>query len=322
MTIEQDYPDMLQTLSEGSVHRRFDPYLDIAWDAPEMALDPKDPRWKLSAKSDPLGMHPWYQALPEDRQIEIGRWRMTNVQRVGLSFESVLIRGMMQYVMRLPNQSPEFRYCLHEMTEECNHIQMFQEFVNRSGEDVPGMRRLYRSTMATWSLFARWPAIFFIGILAGEEPIDHIQKTLIREGKDVPPALLRTMEIHIAEEARHISFAHRFLREHIGKQNRFERFMTSLTYALVMRWLGGAIVVPPPEFRKRFGIPRKVMREAFWKRPESQAVLRECFNDVRMLADQLGLMNPVSRRLWRLLGIDGPSSRFRGEPHRPARHAA
>ena len=29
--------------------------------------------------------------------------------------------------MKLPNQSPEFRYCMHEMTEECNHIQMFQE---------------------------------------------------------------------------------------------------------------------------------------------------------------------------------------------------
>ncbi|SLI07279.1 P-aminobenzoate N-oxygenase AurF [Mycobacteroides abscessus subsp. abscessus] len=26
------------------------------------------------------------------------------------------------------------------MTEECNHIQMFQELVNRIGDDVPGMR--------------------------------------------------------------------------------------------------------------------------------------------------------------------------------------
>ncbi|MDX6739178.1 diiron oxygenase [Actinocorallia sp. A-T 12471] len=320
--IEQDYKDMLQTLSEGSVHRRFDPYLDIAWDSPEMALDPDDPRWVLSEHSDPLGVHPWYQALPLERKIEIGRWRQANVQKVGLSFESVLIRGMMQYVMRLPNQSAEFRYCLHEMTEECNHIQMFQEFVNRTGEDVPGMRGLYRNTMATWSLFARWPALFFIGILAGEEPIDHIQKTLIREGKDIPPAMLRTMEIHIAEEARHISFAHRFLRKHIGEQSRSARALTSITYPVVMRWLGGAIVVPPPEFAKKFAIPRHVMKEAFWDSPRSRELLRECFNDVRMLADQLGLMNPVSRRVWRMCGIDGQSSRFRGEPHRPARTAA
>ncbi|WP_460308482.1 AurF N-oxygenase family protein [Actinocorallia aurea] len=320
--IEQDYRDMLQTLSEGSVHRRFDPYLDIDWDAPEMRMDPEDPRWVLSEHHDPLGAHPWYQALPLDEKIAIGRWRMANVQKVGLSFESVLIRGMMQYAMRLPNNSPEFRYCLHEMTEECNHIQMFQEFVNRTGADVPGMRKDYRKTMAVWSLFARWPALFFIGILAGEEPIDHIQKSLIREGKDVPPAMLRTMEIHIAEEARHISFAHRFLREHIGKQGRIARFVTSIIYPLVMRWLGGAIVVPPPEFGKEFQIPREVLKEAFWEAPKSRQMLRDCFYDVRMLADQLGLMNPVSRAVWRRCGIDGPASRFRGEPHRPARTAA
>ncbi|ROO88690.1 para-aminobenzoate N-oxygenase AurF [Actinocorallia herbida] len=320
--IEQDYRDMLQTLSEGSVHRRFDPYLDIDWDAPEMRMDPKDPRWVLSEHTDPLGAHPWYRALPLERRIDIGRWRMANVQKVGLSFESVLIRGMLQYVMRLPNDSAEFRYCLHEMTEECNHIQMFQEFVNRTGADVPGMRALYRNTMATWSLFAKWPVVFFIGILAGEEPIDHIQKNLIREGKDCPPAMLRVMEIHIAEEARHISFAHRFLREHVARLGRIERGITSIVYPLVMRWLGGAIVVPPPEFAKRFDIPREVMREAFWKAPKSRAMLRECFNDVRMLADQLELMNPVSRAVWRWCGIDGPSSRFRGEPHRPARNAA
>ncbi len=320
--IEQDYRDMLKTLSEGSVARRFDPYLDIPWDAPELRIDPADPRWALSPTSDPLGAHPWYQALPEERRIEIGRWRNANVQKVGLSFESILIRGMMQYAMRLPNGSPEFRYCLHEMTEECNHIQMFQELVNRIGEDVPGMKAPYRATSPFWSLAAYFPVLFFIGILAGEEPIDHLQKNLIREGKDVPKAMLRVMQIHIAEEARHISFAHRFLKERVSRQGRVARGVTSITYPLVMRWLGGAITVPPRGLAKKYGIPRKVMREAFWKRPQSQAILRDCFGDVRMLAEELGLMNPVSRAVWRMCRIDGEPSRFRGEPRRRAQYAA
>ena len=46
--------------------------------------------------------------------------------------------------------------------------------------------------------------ILFIGILAGEEPIDHYQKSLLRSGIDLPPAVLRAMEIHIAAEARHM----------------------------------------------------------------------------------------------------------------------
>jgi hypothetical protein len=315
-----EYREFLRTLSNGSVHRRFDPYLDIDWDSPDFAVDASDPRWILP-DCDPLGAHPWYKAQPEDKRIAIGLWRTANMQKVGLVFESVLIRGMMQYAMKLPNGSPEFRYCLHEMSEECNHIQMFQELVNRTGVDVPGMKAPYRATSPFWHLAAYAPVIFFIGILAGEEPIDHFQKDVIRDGAARPPALLRTMEIHIAEEARHISFAHRFLNEHVARQTRAGKAVTSIAYPLIMRWLAGAIMAPPRRFAKEFDIPRKVMREAFWQREESKAILRGYFGDVRMLAEELGLMNPAARQVWKACGIDGKPSRYRGEPHRQA-HAA
>ncbi|GAA2611738.1 diiron oxygenase [Actinomadura fulvescens] len=322
MIIDQEYRDLLRTLSEGSVARRFDPYLDIDWDSPEFQIDPKDPRWILPDDVDPLGAHPWYQAQPEERKIAIGLWRVANIQKVGLQFESVLIRGMMQYAMRMPNQSPEFRYCLHEMTEECNHIQMFQELVNRTGVDAPGMRADYRATSHFWHLAAYAPILFFIGILAGEEPIDHFQKDVIRRGDDRPPALLRTMQIHIAEEARHISFAHRFLTERVKRQSRAGRAVTSLAYPIVMRWLAGAIMAPPRDMAKEFDIPRQVMREAFWRNPKSRELMRNYFGDVRMLAEELGLMNPAARKVWKALGIDGDVSRYRGEPHRVAQRAS
>jgi hypothetical protein len=80
--------------------------------------------------------------------------------------------------------------------------------------------------------------------------------------------------------------------------------------------------VPPPAMAKKFGIPRRVMKEAFWSSPRSQEILRDYFGDVRMLAAELGLRNPVSNLVWKLCGIDGRPSRFRGELHRPARAAA
>lgn len=93
---DNDYNQVLEDLSAASVHRNFDPYLDIDWDAPEMAVVPDDPRWILSYDVDPIGRHPWYQALPQDKQIAIGMWRQANVAKVGLQFESILIRGLMQ----------------------------------------------------------------------------------------------------------------------------------------------------------------------------------------------------------------------------------
>ena len=315
----EDYTDLLHTLSEGSVHQHFDPYLDIAWDAPELAMDPNDLRWVLPAQLDPLGGTEWYQQQPLERQIEMGRWRAANMIRVGAAFESVLIRGLMQFAIRLPNCSPEFRYCMHEMTEECNHIQMFQELVNRTGADVPGMRPGFRR-MTPWIALAGGyvPVVLMIGILAGEEPIDHFQKALFRERVDLPPAMHRVMEIHIAEEARHISFAEEFLRARRPHMTRMEAATCAVLFPLIMRWLAGEIMTLPRELAHRFQIPDDVFREAFWRSEHSRKIMASYFGDMRALATDLGFMNRFTRRLWKRLGIDGEPSRFRGDPERAA----
>ncbi|MFW0795627.1 diiron oxygenase [Gordonia sp. CPCC 205515] len=310
-----DYTQVLDDLSAASVHRNFDPYTDIDWDAPEMAIVPDDPRWILSKEVDPVGRHPWYQAQPQSKQIEIGMWRQANVAKVGLQFESILIRGLMQYSFKLPNGAKEFRYTTHESKEECNHTLMFQEFVNRTGMDVPGAKIGHRLISPFVPLVSTvFPTIFFFGVLGGEEPIDHIQKDFLRTRSTLHPTMAAVMQLHVAEEARHISFAHHLLRETIPQKGRIQRFLLSLMLPLTMRILCGAIVVPPRTFRHRFDVPDAVMRDIFWRSPESKRFLRNVFGDVRMLGEQCGLMNPVSRLLWRALGIGGRPSRYRSEP--------
>ena len=57
------YEKNLQVLSEASVERHFDPFVDIAWDDPSYAVDPTDERWILPAE-DTLGGSEWYRSLP------------------------------------------------------------------------------------------------------------------------------------------------------------------------------------------------------------------------------------------------------------------
>lgn len=313
---DQKYVELLNTLSEGSVRRSFNPYTDIDWDAPEFGIDDEDQRWVLPA-TDPLGRHPWYQAQPLDRQIEIGKWRQANILKVGLQFESMLVRGLMNYTFWVPNGSPEYRYCLHESVEECNHTMMFQELVNRIGADVPGMPRVLRWVSHLIPLAAGpLPIPFFFGVLAGEEPIDHTQKAVLREGKSLPPALERVMAIHVAEEARHISFAHEYLHKRLPHLRPRTRFWLSLYVPVIMRVLCQAILVPPRSFFREFRIPREVRKELFFDSPESRQLLRDVFADVRMLCHETGLMNPVAKLMWRIWKIGGPPSRFRSEPQR------
>jgi hypothetical protein len=309
-----EYHDNLRTLSEASVHQHFDAFLDIAWDDPAYAIDPRDERWILP-EVDVLGSTDWYRGLPKDEQIRVGLYRQVNVTKVGLQFEQVLIAGLMNFAFRLPNGTPEFRYATHEATEECHHTQMFQEFVNRSGVDVAGAPRLFTFLAPFLPLAARRiPVGFFIGVLAGEEPIDHVQKSILRAGNDLHPLLQRIMQIHVAEEARHIGFAHQYVEHKALRLKGHQRFVLSLAFPVIMRWLADAILVPSRQARKDMGIPRSVVKDVYWRREESRRALRDLFADVRMLAENAGMMNRVSRLLWKLLKIDGRPSRFRSQP--------
>ena len=310
MTSVQTYGEVLQTLSDGSVHTHFDAFEDIDWDNPAYAIRASDPRWVLP-EVDALGATQWYQSLPLEEQIAVGLWRQANITKVGLQFENLLIRGLMQYVFTLPNGSAEFRYCTHEATEETHHTQMFQEFVNRSGMDVPGMPLGIRlvSPVIPWvaSLFPEW---FFTMVLAGEEPIDHVQKAILRSGNELHPLLERIMQIHVAEEARHISF--------VPQLDPIRKAALSVLVPITMRVACDLIIIPTKELTTDMGVPRRVVKEAYWDSPEAKTMLSDLFADVRGLAEEIGLMNPVSRRLWKLLGIDGRPSRHRSEPARMA----
>ena len=66
----------------------------------------------------------------------------------------------------------------------------------------------------------------------------------------------------------------------------------------------------------KFDIPREVKKELFFGSPESRKWLRDMFGDVRMLAYDTGLMNPVARLMWRMCKIYGKPSRYRSEPQR------
>ncbi|GHJ61013.1 membrane protein [Nocardioides sp. OK12] len=309
------YEQRLRTLSEASVHQHFDAFLDIDWDAPENTVDPEDPRWVLPSH-DVMGRTEWYRSLPLEHQVRIGLYHQARITKVGLQFEQILISGLMNYAFSRPNGSAEFRYATHEATEECHHTQMFQEFVNRTGVDARGGSRFFRAMAPVLPLAARWvPFGFFFGVLAGEEPIDHVQKSVLRAGDDMHPLLRRIMQIHVAEEARHIGFAHQYLQHNAERLSRVERGVISVAVPLLMKWLCNEILVPSRSVRRELAIPDDVAAEVYWDSPESQKFLRDLFGDVRMLADETGMRrNRVARWLWRRMDIDGRPSRFRGEP--------
>jgi len=137
-TRSKSYAELVARLSQQSVVKHFDAYADIPWDSPEFHIDPDDPRWELPP-DDVLGGTEWYQSQPPGVRSRIGLHMMATFMKIGLQFEGVLKRGLLEFALRLPNGSPEFRYAYHEIIEEAQHSLMFQEFVNRTGYDIGGL---------------------------------------------------------------------------------------------------------------------------------------------------------------------------------------
>lgn len=297
------FHQLVGRLSRQSVDKHFDAYADITWDDPAFAIDHDDPRWALTG-TDPLGATDWYRSLDPGVQSRIGLYRIASSMKTGLQFENILKRGLFEYAIGLPNGAPEFRYAYHEAIEEAQHGLMFQEFVNRSGFNIRGLPRRMRDGARWVVLLGRYfPELFFFFVLGGEDPIDHVQRQTLRSDKELHPLLERIMRIHVTEEARHLSFARHYLKTNVPRLGWVKRQILSVAVPLILGQMAGLMLAPSKSLIRKFSIPPEVIKAAYETDPtvrlETQASLRK----VRTLATELGLVTPVSKRIWKAFRI-------------------
>ena len=295
-------PALLPRLNRQSIEKRSDAYLDIDWDAPELAIGPDDDRCGLFA-FDPLAETEWYRIQTPEVQARIGLHRICSAFKVGMQFENLLQRGLLSYAFRLPNGSPEYRYLHHEIIEESQHSLMFQELVNRSGMPVKGMPLWLRATATVAvPVFQRLlPEQFFVLVLGGEDPVDYLQRRQLREGT-THPLIEQIMKIHITEEARHIAFARTYLKDLVPRLGRFRRTMLSIRTPLVLWIMAPLMVDPSYELHREHGVPKEVLREAR-RSPLGRQLRKESVAKLRRLCRELGLMSPAAKAVWRMCGL-------------------
>ena len=297
------YEETVRRLSHQSVTKHFDAYGDVDWDAPEMAVDSDDARFELPAV-DPLGATDWYRSLPAGTRARIGLHRIAAAMKVGLEFESVLKRGLLEFAARLPNGSPEFRYAYHEVIEEAQHSLMFQEFVNRSGLNPPGMPKLMQfGSRGVVKMGRRFPELFFLFVLGGEDPIDYVQRQELRSGKAIHPLLERIMRIHVTEEARHLSFARHYLKRNVPELGRFRRRTLGVRVPFILGQMAAMMLRPSKSMIRQYGIPKSVIKEAYDDNPQARQFVKDSIRKVRNLCVELGIVTPVSKQLWKAFGI-------------------
>ncbi|MFD9939900.1 diiron oxygenase [Nonomuraea sp. NPDC059023] len=303
------YETVIHRLSKASVDKHWEPYKDIPWDDPEFLIDQDDPRWELP-EVDKLGAHAWYRSRSPEVRARIGLFRVTTAMKIGLQFENLLKRGLLNYAYRLPNGAPEFRYVYHETIEEGHHGMMFQEFVNRTKMPVRGMP----GPLSLIAQVAPWiplisTELFFIFVLGGEDPIDHVQRKMLKDGRKHHPLEETIMRIHIAEEARHISFARHYLRNRVPRMPRHRRLLLGIISPIILGVMARIMLAPPGPMIKRFNVPPHVVREVYTNSQAAAAEIRDSVGKTRELCVDVGLVNPLTRRIWQVMGIWAPSGK-------------
>lgn len=301
--VDTRFPDLIGRLSHQSVVKHFDAYTDVDWDAPESVIDPADPRFELDS-DHPLGASAWYRSLPQPTRARIGLHLVVANMKSGLQFENILKRGLLEYAFLLPDGVPEFRYIYHEVIEEAQHSLMFQEFVNRAGLEAPGLAwDMKVGSRGVIAMARRAPAMFFIFVLGGEDPIDHVQRTVLRSDKELHPLLERIMRIHVTEEARHLSFARQFLRTTVPTLPGWQRRAITIQAPVTLGIMADVMMRPPRAVVKEYGIPDSVVADAYRRDGIAGQAVRDSLRKVRTLMVELDLVTPTSQRVWERLGI-------------------
>ncbi len=300
---DEGWRALLDRLNDQSVHKHFDAYADIEWDSPEFRLDPEDPRWEVP-EDEPLAQTSWYRSLPAPARARLGCDLTASKMKTGLQFESILKRGLLEFADALPNGAPEFRYAYHEVIEEAQHALMFQEFVNRSGLDAAGLGPVERFGARIVIRFARrFPPLFFVFVLGGEDPIDHVQRRSLRRGDALHPLLARIMRIHVTEEARHLSFARHYLKRTVPDLGPSGRAVLAVGAPVILGVMSQLMLQPSAQIIGRHRIPKTVIEEAYRNNADHRRRTAESLQKVTSLCRELGLLRRPYHLLWRMLGL-------------------
>ena len=136
----------------------------------------------------------------------------------------------------------------------------------------------------------------WVAALIGEEIFDSLQRQMM-DDPALQPMVQRLMRIHVTEEARHIQFARDGVRKRVGEMPWVSRF-----WVANINGLGGVFfryLFTNPVPYNRVGLDGREARRVARNNPNYYEVQRIGFAPLAAFLQDVGLMGPIARRMWR-----------------------
>jgi hypothetical protein len=279
-------------LTAASERMTLDPFTEVDWDIP---ID--DRAYHLPPEWLPLYGTPTWEAMTPAARITYSRHECAALCGAGIWFENRLMQLVLRHLAEMPVTSPAHRFLLVEIADECRHSTMFGEYIRRAAtpaytpgidagaldalDDVPGKR-----------------ALGYVPILAVEELLDAINRATMKDDR-MHPVSRQIAKVHVAEEARHVSFAKTYLAEVWPTLDEEERSAVKALAPVAVSIVADLTI--DPAVYETLGIEGG--EEAARTNPHHRERLVDGLTKLTSFLRQLDVIDDSSSPTWRELGL-------------------
>lgn len=299
--VQKDYSEKL---NHASAHRRAFPWDSgvIDWTAP---IDDRH-LYMPDAYSFLYGT-PLWEKLSFAQRSFVTRWEFTQLMRNAGAGEHLLNQAILSVLHHANPYDPGWRYMLHEVAEECQHMAMFNEWV-RLNPDI----RTKGLNDDRWGLVAsvltpvfatQFPVFFWTLTMLLEVVGDDLGRAQARnETGTLHPIVQQLGKAHQLEEVRHIAFARVWVENAMPKMSKGQRTALSETVERITTFiLKFGLRLPYSrqiEPYVSYGEFKDALRSEH-RRVMFQKQARPC---VKQLVE-LGIVREKTRRAWERSGL-------------------
>jgi hypothetical protein len=277
-------------LLKGSARKSYAPVVDIDWDAPVVG-----DKYFLPPRVVSLYGTRMWEAMSREQQIELSRQEFINLLSAGVWFENILNQALLRGLMHADITSASTHYSLTELGDETRHMVMFGRAIQAVDGKPFQPSRIQRMIINLLPL-AFQKTVLWIAALVGEEIFDALQREIL-DDPDIQPIVRRVMRIHVTEEARHIQFARDGARRDVPQMRRRNRFLLATIHGA-----GGPFyryLFTNRAVYRRAGLDGHEGRRQARANPYFHEMTRTGFAPLAAFLEEIGLMNWISRRMWK-----------------------
>lgn len=277
-------------LLKGSAKKSYAPVVDIDWETPVVP-----DKFFLPPRVVSLYGTPMWAGMTRDQQIELSRQEFVNLLSAGVWFENILNQALLRGLMHADVTSASTHYSLTELGDETRHMVMFGRAISAVDAKPFQPSRIQRTIINALPLVFR-KQVLWIAALVGEEIFDALQRQIL-DDPELQPIVRRIMRIHVTEEARHIQFARDGARRDVPMMKRRNRYLLATIHGA-----GGPFyryLFTNRAVYRRAGLDGREARRQARANPYFHQTTRAGFAPLATFLEEIGLMNRLSRRMWK-----------------------